>query len=148
MDQKTKTASIYDKETESETESLVGYIVIRDNTLHFKEVEIVEWEDQERVKELGLNEYDMANGYKIIDKNKGEITFELADNVEYTFTDVNLDFIKESEVEGDRLYTTTERDEFIGKGNDSPLSEQNIPYFIEVQDGKVISITEQFKYTM
>ena len=138
----------FGKDIGTEIKSLAGYIVIRDNTLHFKEVEIVEWEDQERVKELGLNEYDMPNGYRIIKKNKGEITFELADKVEYTFTDVNLDFIKESEVEGDRLYTTTEKNEFIGKGNDSPLSEQNIPYFIEVQDGKVISITEEFKYTI
>lgn len=31
---------------------------------------------------------------------------------------------------------------------DIPLFEQTIPYFIEVQDGKVISITEQFKYTI
>lgn len=133
----------------NQPESLVGYIAIKDNTLYFNEVEIVEWEDKERVKELGLNEYDMPNGYAIINKNKGETTFELADEVIYTFTDVNLDFVKDSE--GDRLYTTTKKDEFIkhlGKLNDFPLSEQNIPFFIEVRDGKVIRITEKFKYTI
>ncbi len=43
------------------------------------------------------------------------------------------------------------KDEFLkhlGKLNDIPLSEQTIPYFIEVQDGKVISITEKLKYTI
>lgn len=133
----------------NQPESLVGYIVIKDNTLHFNEVEIVEWEDKERAKELGFNEYDMPNGYTIIDKNKGRRTFELADEVIFTFTDVNLDFVKNAE--GDRLYTTTKKDEFInhlGKLNEFSLSEQKIPYFIEVKDGNVISITEKFKYTI
>ncbi|MBU5427673.1 DUF4825 domain-containing protein [Tissierella pigra] len=133
----------------NQPEALVGNIVIKDNTLYFNEVEIVEWEDQERVKELGLNEYDMPSGYMIIDKNKGERVFELADEVIFTFTDVNLNFVKDSE--GDRLYTTTKKDEFIkhlGKLNEFPLSEQNLPFFIEVKDGKIISITEKFKYTI
>ena len=133
----------------NQPESLVGYIVIKDNTLHFNEVEIVEWEDKERVKELGFNEYDMPNGYAIINKNKDERIFDLADEVIFTFTDVNLDFVKKPE--GDRLYTTTKKDEFmkhLGVLNDFPLSEQKLPYFIEVMNGKVISITEKFKYTI
>ncbi len=32
--------------------------------------------------------------------------------------------------------------------NDVPLSKQTLPYFIEVKYGKVISITEKFKYTI
>lgn len=36
------------KQPESEIESLVGYIVIKENTLHFDEVEIIEPEDKER----------------------------------------------------------------------------------------------------
>jgi len=130
-------------------DSLVGYIVIKDNTLHFDEVEIVEREDKERVSELGLSDTDMPNGYIIINENKEEMTLELSDEVIYTFTDVNLNFVKESE--GNRLYTTTKKDEFIrhlGKINDFPLSEQKIPFFIEVKDGRVISITEKFEYTI
>ncbi|MEY8417306.1 M56 family metallopeptidase [Tissierella praeacuta] len=84
---------------ENQPEGLVGYIVIKDNTLYFNEVEIVEWEDKARVKELGLNEYDMPNGYMIINKNKSERTFELADEVIFTFTDVNLDFVKNSNIQ-------------------------------------------------
>jgi len=56
-----------------------------------------------------------------------------------------------TEAEGNRLYTTTNKDEFIkhlGKLNTFPLSNQKIPYFIEVQDGKIISITEKFEFTI
>ena len=135
----------------NQPEGFVGHIVIEDNILHFKEVEIVEWDDQERVKELGLNESDFPNGYSIIQKNNVETSFELTDETIYTFTDVYHFFINESE--SNRLYTTTKKDEFLKhlgeyNLNDIPLSEQTLPYFIEVMDGKVISITEKFKYTI
>ena len=55
----------------NQPEGFVGHIVIEDNILHFNKVEIVEWDDQERVKELGLNESDFPNGYSIIQKNNG-----------------------------------------------------------------------------
>jgi hypothetical protein len=132
-----------------EIQSLAGYIRIEDNVIHFNEVEIVEWEDQKRVKELGLNEYDMPNGYAIINKNKGERTYELADEVIFTFTDMNLDYVKNPD--GNRLYTTTKKDrllKYFEKSSKLPLSKQTIPYFIEVKGGKVISITEKFKYTI
>ena len=138
-----------EKQFYTKPDSLVGYIVIKDNTLYFDEVEIVKSEDKERVSELGLSDTDMPNGYIINNENKEEMTFELSGEVIYTFTDLNLDFVKESE--GDRLYTTTKKDEFIrhlGKINDFPLSEQKLPFFIEVKDGKVISITEKFEYTI
>ena len=114
-------------------------------------MEIVEWDDQDRVKELGLNQSDFPNGYSIIHRNNGETTFELTDETIYTFTDVNLLFVNEAE--SNRLYTTTKKDEFLKhlseyNLNDIPLSEQKLPYFIEVKDGKVISITEKFKYTI
>lgn len=140
------------KQPESEVESLVGYIVIKNNTLYFDKVEIVQTEDKERIKELDLDATDMPNGYAIINENQEEIIYELAEKVDYTFTDVKLNFIKKSESEGDRLYHTTKKDEFLkhlGEYdlNEISLSEQTIPYFIKVQDGKVISITEEFKYT-
>lgn len=139
------------EEPKSEVETLVGYMVIEDNTLYFDEVEIVELEDKERMEELDLVDTDMPSGYAIINENQEETTFHLADEVIYTFTDMALNFVKESE--GDRIYTTTKKDEFLQhlgeyNLNEIPLSEQTIPYFIEVQDGKVISIEEKFKYTI
>ncbi len=134
---------------ETKSESFLGYMVIKDSTLYFDEVEIVETEDKERASELGLSDTDMPSGYAIINQNKEEITFELTDEVIYTFTDVDLYFVKDAD--GKRQYTTTKKDEFIkhlGKLNTFTLSEQKIPYFIEVQDGKVISITEKIEFTI
>lgn len=74
-------------------------------------MEIVEWDDKERVKELGLNESDFPNGYLIIDKNNGETIFELTDETIYTFTDVNHFFM--SKPESNMLYTTIKKEEFL-----------------------------------
>jgi len=137
------------KTTETKTESLVGYMVIKDNTVYFDEVEIVETEDKERVEELGLSDTDMPNGYIIINQSQEEATFDLSDEVVYTFTDMALYFV--TEPDGKRQYTTTKKEEFLkhlGKLNTFPLSEQKIPYFVQVQDGKIISITEEFLYTV
>lgn len=138
----------------SEVESLVGYIVVKDNVLHFDEVEIVEVEDQKRIEELDLDlQNDMPSGYAIINEDQDEVTYELADEVDYIFTDVNLNFIGESEADDEKLYTTKNKEDFLKhlgeyNLNDIPLFEQRIPYFIKVQDGKVISIEEKFKYTI
>lgn len=141
------------KKPKSEIESFAGYIVIKDDILYFDEVEIIEPEDKERIKELGLDEDLPPTGFEVLNENQEEVTYELADEVNYTFTDINLNFIKESESGGNRIYNTTKKDEFIKhlgdyNLNDIPLFEQTIPYFIEVQDGKVISITEEFKFTI
>ncbi|TJX15434.1 hypothetical protein E9840_03290 [Tissierella creatinini] len=137
--------------TEEEIEVLTGYIVLEDNALHFRHVEIVKIDEKDRMEELNLTEEDMPNGYAILRKNQVDETYELADEVEYIFTDVNLNFIQESEAQGNRLYTTTKYDEFLthlGDLNNIPLSEQKIPYFIKIQDGKVIGIEEKFEYTI
>lgn len=150
---KTNSQELYDKYYYDweEIQPLAGYITIKGNMVYFTEVEIVEWKNQKRVKELGLNENDMPNGYIIINNNKETETFQLADEVKYTFTDINYLFVKEDE--GNLRYTTSNLDEFlkhlgVHNLNDIPLSDQRIPYFIKVQDGKVISITEEFKYTI
>lgn len=134
-----------------EIQPLAGYIKIEDDTVYFSEVEIVEWKNQKRVKELGLNKNDMPNGYIIINKNKEMETFRLAEEVEYTFTDINYLFVEEDA--GNLRYTTLNLNEFlkhlnVHNLNEIPLSDQKIPYFIETQDGKIKSITEELKYTI
>lgn len=142
------------EEYKPDVELLVGYLVIKDNLLHFDEVEIVETRDQDRIKELDLDvQNHMPNGYAIINEIQEDITYELADEVTYVFTDINLNFLKESEVDGDRVYITTNQEEFLEHLdehdlNDIPLFEQTIPYFINIQDGKVITIEEELKYTI
>ena len=113
------------EDTENEVEVLTGYIVIEDNNLHFDQVEIVKIENKERMEELDLDESDMPNA--IINENQEKTTYELADKVVYKFTDINLNFIEESESEGDRVYITTKKDEFLKhlgeyNLNDVPLS--------------------------
>ena len=136
--------------SQSEPKILIGYIVIKDDKVCFDEVEIISREDEERIAELGLiEEADYPSGYCIINQEEKEEIFKLTDQTEYNFTDVELHFI--ADAEGNRRYTTTKKNEFLihlGKLNDIPLSEQRIPYFIEVESGKVISITEKFEYTI
>ena len=137
--------------TVEEIEELTGYIVIKDNVLHFRHVKIVKIDEKDIMNEFNLTEEDMPNGYAILRKNQADETYKLADEVEYILTDTILNFIEESEAGGNRLYTTTKNDEFLthlGDLNNIPLSEQRIPYFIKVQNGKVISIEEKFEYTI
>lgn len=137
--------------SKSEVESLVGYMVLKDNTLYFDEVEIVKAEDEKRLKELGLKASDMVTTYIIINEKEEEISFELAEEVKYTFTDFDKTPDPEKKSDENRLHTTTKKEEFInhlGDLNNIPLSEQKIPYFIKVQNGKVISIEEKLEYTI
>ena len=149
---KTNSQDLYDKYYgQEEAKPLAGYILIKDNNIYFNEVEVVEWQDQKRVKELGLNEKQMPNGYIIINKNKEIEVFQLAHDAKFIFTDVNHLFVKETD--GNLRYTTSNIEEFLKHRSmnnlgDIPLSGQRIPYFIETEDGKIKSITEEFKYTI
>lgn len=133
-----------------EVQSISGYAKIEENTLYFDQVEIVTSEDTERIEELSLDEQaDYPSGYCIINEKSECQTFTITDETEYEFVDFELDFVKDEE--GDRLYTTKQKDEFLkhlGKRNDMELEKQQIPLIIEVQDGKVIRITEKFEYTI
>lgn len=127
-----------------------GYMVMEDNSLYLDEVEIIKIEDKERIEELELKQNaDMPNGYYIYNAEIEKQTFEITSETTYTFVDNNLLFVKDED--GDRLYTTTKKEEFILHLNesysDSPPA-QKVPFFIEVKDGKVISITEKFEFTI
>lgn len=132
-----------------ELESVTGYIVIDNNTLHLVEVEIITLEDTERITELELTQQEhMPNGYYIYNLGT-EKEYVLTEKTAYNFIDSDLLFVENKD--GDRKYTTTEKDEFIQYLNtsysDSPPA-QNVPFLIQVKDGKVISITEQFEFTI
>ena len=130
-------------------ETLVGYMVIEDDNLYIDEVEIIRTEDRERIAELELKQDDMPNGYYIYNVDTEKQTYELTKETVYSFVDINLLFVKNKD--GDRVYTTTKKEEFIlhlkKNYSDSPPA-QKVPFFIEVKDGKVISITEKFEFTI
>lgn len=131
----------------STPESLAGYIVLEENKLYLDEVEIVTLEDENRMAELDLNDKDLPNGYYIHNANEETKIFELTGKTEYTFTDINLLFVEDAD--GDRLYTTTKKEDFIQHLNTifGRPAGGNVPFFIEVKDGKVVSITEKFIFT-
>lgn len=143
----------------SETESITGYIVLEGNTLYIDEVEVMTTEEvdritglnfhhPERMAELGLEDGDMPNGYYIHNPSTETTSYKLTDGTTYTFTDINLLFIDDAD--GDRQYTTTAKENFIQHLNTS-YSDQppagHVPFFIEVRDGNVVSITEIFWFT-
>ena len=138
------------KQEQSEPESLVGYILIEGNTLYLDIGEVITLEDIERITELGLNQQDdFPNGYYIYNSDTEKGTYNLTDETVYTFVDSKLLFVND---EGDdRSYTTSKKEEFIQHLNttysDLPPA-QNVPFFIQVKDGKVISITEKLEFTI
>ena len=127
---------------------LVGYIVFDGNTLYLDEVEVIKTEDKDRIEELELKDSDMPNGYYIHNPSNEKSSFELTDETSYAFTDYNLLFVENPD--GDRLYTTTNKDEFIQhlttSYSDNPPA-QKVPFYILVRDGKVINIIEEFLFT-
>ena len=136
------------QESQYKPESLVGYMAIEGDTLYVDEIEILKIEDEGRIKELGLTaENDLPNGYYIYNPTVEVVSFELTDDTVYIFTDYGLVFVKE--VDSNRTYETTKKQEFLDASSyqDISLEKQKIPYFIDMYDGKVISITEEFIYT-
>lgn len=91
----------------------------------------------------------MPSGYHIYNADKEIQTFELTNETTYIFGDYNFLFIKEDDDE--RLYTTIKKEEFIQHLNksysDLPPA-QKVPFFVEVKDGRVISITEKIEFTI
>lgn len=129
---------------------MAGYMVIEDDLVHLDEVEIITLEDTARIEELGLDQQaDLPNGHHIYNPDTEKQTFELTNKTTYTFVDFYLLFVKDED--GDRLYTTSKKEEFLSHlshaYSDSPPA-QRVPFFIEVKDGKVISITERFEFTI
>lgn len=138
------------KQPEIDSESLVGHIVIEGNALYLDKVEIITLEDVERIKELGLiQQSDLPNGYHIHNPDIEKVTYKLTDETVYNFVDFHLLFVTDEDE--DRAYTTTKKEEFIQhlstSYSDVPPA-QKVPFFIEVKDGKVISITERFEFTI
>ncbi len=125
--------------------SIMGYIVMEGNTVHIYEKEFVRYNEIERIAELGLDQSDMKNGLAVVDVPQNKKSFELADDVLYSFRDFDIES-KEMKV-----HTTREKDRFIkhlGDTNKTPLNEQKIPYLIEMKNLKVMSIEEKPEYSI
>lgn len=134
----------------SGAKEIKGYMIIQDNILYLDELEIITLEDTKRIDELGLEPAaDMPDGYYIYNADTEQQEFALTDKTTYTFVDFNLLFVKDED--GDRQYTTTNKAEFLQYLDtsyaDYPRAHR-VPFFIKVKNGKVISVTEKFEYTI
>ena len=91
----------------------------------------------------------MPNGYYIYNPNTENDTYDLTGETVYNFVDSNLLFVGDED--GDRSYTTIKKEEFVQhlstSYSDVPPA-QTVPFFLEVKDGKVISITEKSEFTI
>jgi hypothetical protein len=137
--------------SESETESMSGYIYISDNTLYVDEVEVIwEWQSERiaELTELGIDLHFMS-GYAFHHLAKEKSGFEITDDTLFVFTDVRLNFLEEESIT--RLYYTISLDEFLFHLNssysDTPPA-QKVVFFIEVQNDKTVRILEYFPFTI
>lgn len=135
-------------ESEDPSALIIGYIEIDGNVLYVDDVEVIMLDNRDRMMELGLTDEDLPNGYFIYNPNIEKNTYELTADTIYTFTDYHLLYIEEAD--GDRIYRTTEIEHFMNHLNTS-YSDQppasKVPFFIEVKEGEVVSITEEFQFT-
>lgn len=130
--------------------SITGYINIKGKQLLVDQVEIILSENNERIEELGLvREIHYPSGYYIHNEINKVEALTLTDETKYIFTDFKQIYTDGSA----KLYETISIEEFINGSSYRELDLENleekhyIPYFIETNNGIVISITEDFRYT-
>lgn len=128
-------------EVNSNKNTYIGHINIENNTLYLDEIEWITNENKDRIKELGLSQdNDMPNGYYINNPSTDTISFEIAKDTVYSFIATeDLPFTNEGE---DRNYSTTKKEEFTEFLKHIQLD--RVVFWVEVKDGNVVSITEQF----
>lgn len=120
----------------------IGYISIENNTLYLDVVEWITDENKDRIEELKLSQQnDMPNGYYIYNPSTDTVSFKVNEKTIYNFIDWGNDFVSEGE---DRNYSTANKDEFIKYLNTYSDKAAKVPFWIEVKDGYIISITEQY----
>ena len=121
-----------------------GYLVINNNQLLVNDFKFIDLTDKYWIDTLELTTEDMPNGYYIYDTSDELLTFTLSNETRYNFYDTEAQFVSENDE--DRLYTTTNLNDFLAKFDvDGDKNLSKIPFEIQVlEDGRVISISEIF----
>lgn len=124
-----------------DSEKYIGYVALDGNNIQLDDFEFIKQDDKERMEEFGLTESDMPNGYYIHNESEEIQSFTIDEQTKFTFFDTGNLFVTEEE---DKKYTTTNIEEFkhflYGDSN-MPIK---TPFWVDVQDGKVISVEEEF----
>ncbi|WMJ77486.1 MULTISPECIES: M56 family metallopeptidase [unclassified Sedimentibacter] len=112
------------------------------NQIIFDPIEWITLEDNDRIQELKIEEFDMPNGYYIYNPEVEQIVYEVGENAEYRFIDWGNDFASSDE---DRFhYSTKDKEEFIRYLNTYSNKAVNVPFWIKMQDSVVVIIEEQY----
>lgn len=121
-----------------------AYLTVNEDILSVNDFQFIDLADQYWINELNLTIDDMPNGYYIYDPSEELLTFTLTDETRYNFYDTEAQFL--SADDEDRLYTTTNLDDFLAKfDTDGNGDLGKTPFEIQVlADGQVLSIREIF----
>lgn len=115
-----------------------------EDTLMVEVVEFITADDTERVRELGLTEMDMPDGYHINMDDSKLVTWQLTDTTSYTFIDWGREFVENAQDPDSGQYCATmERPIFEEYLSGYPsFDEMKMPFFFHVEDGAVKGIFE------
>ena len=108
-------------------------------------VDIAEWitpEDTERVRELGLSEQDMPDGYYIYNPSQSQTILTLTDKTLYQFIDWGRDFVSSDDLK-ELFIETTDKEKFVHYLGTYENSTPGMPFFIDVENGIVSMIEEK-----
>ena len=139
------------------TTALSGFLEIRDDMLYIAPAEVfmlynpsyeqgflrdpndpalrsiihIDINDSQRLAELGLTLDDFPNGFNINRSDVHQLTFEITPDTQFVFIDSERNFIN-----------TTVLEDFL------PHLYPTVVHFIEVYNGKVIRLVQEFGFTM
>lgn len=113
---------------------------ITDSTVEVDLVEYIEREDTQRVKELGLTEYDMPDGYYIHNPDTDTVDWKLDSHTQYLFVDWERNYTEE---DADWFVLTKDREVFASYIQSYVDAGSKLPIFFYVEDGVVRLIVEK-----
>jgi len=147
----------------AEPEALAGILEIRDNVLYItpsdvfvlytagvefgfvrdmtlRSITFIENNDTQRMAEFGLTFDDFMPSGFYVGESGATRSFVIDDETEFVFVDSQLLF--DTDPYGYRRHTTNSLDDFL------QYFFPTVIHFIEVQDGRVIRVVQEFGFTM
>ena len=124
-----------------EQTTLCAYIKeIDGNTVTVDIAEYLTLESEARISELKLSEHDMPSGYYIHNPEVALATYILTEDTIYNFIDWGNNFVEKG---ADQNISTTNIEMFKQYLETYENAEPGMPFFFEVYEDVVISITEK-----
>ena len=132
----------------SKEETRLGFVHMDGDVLYFDEVEWITSEDTERMKELGLSEDDMMDGYYIYNEKEEDEALRTNESTSYTFYDWNALFVEATDEESysieKMLYTTKSAEEFKQDLDAFGEIAAGIPFWVTTKGKYVLEVKEQY----